>query len=85
MKGLLQTSSLALHLDVRSMQDPYVKIFFGLDTGRVWSTSPQVAFRDVRFAGLSLRFLFPPIHLLIPVCDAILLDLAFVYYTSKGV
>ena len=26
-----------------------MKIFFGLDTGRVWSTCPQAPFRDTRF------------------------------------
>ena len=26
-----------------------MKIFFGLDTGRVWSTCPQPPFRDTRF------------------------------------
>ena len=31
-------------------QDPYVRLYFGLDCGRVWSTCPQVPFRDVRFA-----------------------------------
>ena len=35
-------------------QVPYVKICTGLDTGRVWSTCPQVEFRDMRFAGLGV-------------------------------
>lgn len=35
-------------------QDPYVKIFFGLDTGRVCSTSPQAPLRDKVFQGSPL-------------------------------
>ena len=46
-KNLKETRSLG-------KQVPYVKICTGLDTGRVWSTCPQVEFRDMRFAGLGV-------------------------------